>query len=164
MKIPGMKSTLLALVLLSPAVCGAADASDLKKAVDVILTACVGSASTGAPVDMTGLSRYFRPKAKDDEFSSQEPLPPLLLLLNNKGTFRCVLMGKMAVAESDFARALKEGVESWPRLKHSPTGGLDTAYLDQGDAQQGIHKVLVTIEITNTKVWSVMVWDAGLPK
>jgi hypothetical protein len=164
MRNTNMKSALLALALLTPSACFAADTGEPGKAVEAILTACVTSASSGAPVDTTGLLAFFKADEKNEKFTSLPPLPRMQLLVSNKGTFRCVLMGKQDVANTDFARAMKEAIVTWPRMEHSPTKSLETSYIAHGDAQQGIHKVIVTIEMTDMKLWEVMVWDAGLPK
>jgi hypothetical protein len=158
-----MKSAFIALALLGPSICVAADTVDANKAAEAILTACISSASTGAPVDTTSLLSYFKPDGKQ-KLTSLDQLPPMQLSLNNKGTFRCVLMGKEQVADTDFARAVSEKIKTWPRFEHKPLKSVQASYVARGDAQQGIHGVVVTVEITEMKIWEVMVWDTGLPK
>lgn len=159
-----MKSIFFLLALLSSFTCVAADTVDPSKAAEAILAACISSASTGAPVDTTELLNYFKAdRKKKEKLTSMDPLPPMQLLLDNKDVFRCVLMGSEQVANTDFARTMQEKIKTWPRFEHKPTKSLETAYEARGDAQQGIHRVIVTVEITNMKVWEVMVWDAGLP-
>ena len=150
----------LTLALALPLLSVAAEPGD---AAQSILAACIKAASSGSAVDTADLLNHFKADRKGVKLTALAPLPPMQLLINNGSTIPCVLLGKAQVATSDFARAVKEQIETWPRFEHKPLKSLDTTYIARGDAARGVHDVAVFIETPAPGVWQVTVWDNGLP-
>lgn len=132
-------------------------------AVDAIMKACIGSASSGAPVDTTGLMTFFEWDSKKKALHSLKPLPKMVLLINDNFAIRCSLLAGMDIVDTGVAPAMAKALMGWPRLKREDKPGRLPAFKDDGDTAAGLHKVGVFTDIDGG-TWKMQFWDAGLPK
>jgi hypothetical protein len=166
-----LPSAVLALAFASPAVSLAqspaapqeASLDVPAKAAQAILSACIGSASSGAPVDTSGLMTYFEWDKKKRALLSLKPLPKLVLLINDNFAVRCSLLSGIDIASTDFGPAMAKAIQTWPRLQREDKPGELPSFNDPGDAAAGLHKVSVMNEVDGGTFYT-RIWDAGLPK
>lgn len=158
-----MKKALLALAATNLFTSAVAHANDSTAAVQAILTACTSSASSGAPVDTTGLMKFFEWDRSKEDLLSLKPLPKMKLVISNNFEIRCWLMAGSDIVTTDFAPAVAKAVMAWPGLVREDTPGSFPSFIHPGDAKKGLHKMMIVNEVEGG-MWRLQVWDAGLPQ